>query len=88
MPDYSLDADAAIAAYTEATCIARKPIAIGGIPMMIECPECKKSVSDSAEVCPGCGYRLLGRENMVYCPRCKTEVIPKFRPRDTISKWG
>jgi RNA polymerase subunit RPABC4/transcription elongation factor Spt4 len=55
--------------------------------MMTECPECKQSVSDSAEVCPGCGYRLAGRENMVYCPRCKTNVIPEVHGRDTISRY-
>lgn len=25
---------------------------------LIECPECSKSVSDSAESCPSCGYQL------------------------------
>jgi len=48
--------------------------------MLTECPECKRQVSDSAEVCPGCGYRLLGRENLVLCPRCKAQVIPQVRP--------
>src|SRR4051812_8219786 len=36
--------------------------------MLEPCPECENSVSDSAETCPHCGYRLLGRENLVYCP--------------------
>jgi len=55
--------------------------------MMVKCPECGKEASDSAELCPGCGYRLIGRENTVYCPRCRTQVIPEFRPRDTISRY-
>ena len=25
---------------------------------LIKCPECKKQVSDSAETCPHCGYKL------------------------------
>ena len=48
--------------------------------MLIECPECKRQVSNSAEVCPGCGYRLLGRQNLVLCPRCNVQVIPQVLP--------
>ena len=55
--------------------------------MMVKCPECGKEVSDSAELCPGCGYRLIGRENTVYCPRCRTQVIPEVHPHDTISRF-
>ena len=55
--------------------------------MMVKCPECHKDVSDSAEICPSCGYRLIGRENLVRCPGCKADVIPEFRPRDTISRY-
>lgn len=55
--------------------------------MLKPCPECKKSVSDSAETCPHCGYRLLGRENLVHCPRCSTEVLPEVNPHDTISRY-
>jgi endogenous inhibitor of DNA gyrase (YacG/DUF329 family) len=51
------------------------------------CPECKKSVSDSAETCPHCGYRLLGRANLVPCPHCGTEVLPEVHPHDTISRY-
>ena len=25
---------------------------------LVECPECKKQVSDTAKVCPSCGYKL------------------------------
>jgi hypothetical protein len=28
---------------------------------------------------------LLGREYLVFCPRCKREVIPVVNPHDTIS---
>jgi predicted amidophosphoribosyltransferase len=52
-----------------------------------ECPECRQSVSDSAELCPHCGYRLAGRENLVLCPTCNREVLPTVNPHDTISKY-
>jgi len=26
--------------------------------MLIECPECKKEVSDQAATCPNCGFRI------------------------------
>jgi hypothetical protein len=55
--------------------------------MLKPCPECKNSVSDTAETCPHCGYRLLGRENLVYCPRCRVEVLPEIVPHDTISRY-
>ena len=35
--------------------------------MLIECPECKKQVSDKAAKCPGCGYPI---EYMIECPEC------------------
>jgi len=28
---------------------------------LVECPECKKSISDTAESCPSCGYQLNRR---------------------------
>jgi predicted amidophosphoribosyltransferase len=55
--------------------------------MLKECPECQQSVSDSAELCPHCGYRLVGRENTVFCSTCKREVLPVVNPHDTISKY-
>ena len=55
--------------------------------MLEKCSECRQSVSDSAEVCPHCGYRLVGRENLVFCPTCKTDVLPVVNPHDTISKY-
>ena len=34
----------------------------GGESMaLIQCPECKGTVSDQAETCPNCGYRLARR---------------------------
>ena len=30
---------------------------------LIKCPECKKEVSDKAEVCPHCGYPLRKRKD-------------------------
>ena len=32
----------------------------GGIPMaLVKCPECNHEVSDKAQICPNCGYKLL-----------------------------
>lgn len=28
--------------------------------MLIECPECKRSISDKARTCPQCGYPVVG----------------------------
>ncbi len=55
--------------------------------MLQDCPECRHAVSDSAEVCPNCGYRLIGRENMVFCPTCKKDVLSVVNPHDTISRY-
>lgn len=41
--------------------------------MLINCPECNKEVSDKAEICPNCGYKLQKLEPIikgVYCPSC------------------
>ena len=41
--------------------------------MLINCPECNKEISDQAETCPNCGYKLPKPEptiNGVYCPKC------------------
>ena len=40
---------------------------------LINCPECNKEISDKAEYCINCGYKLPKQEPMfqgVYCPRC------------------
>lgn len=50
--------------------------------MLVQCPECNKDVSDSAEVCPHCGYRLLGRENLRRCERCDADIVPTRNPHD------
>lgn len=40
---------------------------------LINCPECNKEISDKAECCINCGYKLTKQEPMfqgVYCPKC------------------
>ena len=40
---------------------------------LINCPECDNEISDKAEFCPKCGYKLPKKEPMfqgVYCPSC------------------
>ena len=40
---------------------------------LINCPECNKEISDKAECCINCGYKLPKPKPMsqgVYCPRC------------------
>ena len=40
---------------------------------LINCPECNKEVSDKAEMCPHCGYKLPKQNPIfqgVYCPKC------------------
>lgn len=41
--------------------------------MLINCPECNKEISDQAEICPNCGYKLPKPEPIMqgnYCPSC------------------
>lgn len=41
--------------------------------MLINCPECNKEISDKAEICPNCGYKLPKPEPLFqgeYCPKC------------------
>ena len=48
---------------------------------LINCPECNKEISDKAECCINCGYKLPKQEPMfqgVYCPKClKTSIKTK-----------
>ena len=40
---------------------------------LINCPECNKEISDKAECCVNCGYKLPKQEPMfqgLYCPSC------------------
>ena len=49
-----------------------------GIMALINCPECKNKVSDKAEICPHCGYKLPKPKPMfqgVYCPSCLDSSI-------------
>lgn len=49
---------------------------------LINCPECNKEISDKAECCINCGYKLPKQEPMfqgVYCPSClKTSIKTKI----------
>lgn len=41
--------------------------------MLINCPECNKEISDKAETCPNCGYKLPKPDPLFqgeYCPKC------------------
>lgn len=40
---------------------------------LISCPECNKEISDKAEMCPHCGYKLPKSQPIFqgsYCPSC------------------
>lgn len=39
---------------------------------LIKCPECGKTVSDTARQCPHCGYNLQARNS--FCPECHAPV--------------
>lgn len=39
---------------------------------LIKCPECGKTVSDTARQCPHCGYNLQVRNS--FCPECNAPV--------------
>lgn len=50
---------------------------------MISCPNCGKQISDRAKACPGCGYVLQKKEEVVeeqskkiVCKECGTEITP------------
>lgn len=48
---------------------------------LINCPECNKEISDKAECCINCGYKLPKQEPMfqgVYCPKCLDVSIKKM----------
>lgn len=45
---------------------------------LINCPECKREISDKAKSCPHCGYELPKQERLfqgVFCPRCLNSGI-------------
>ena len=44
---------------------------------LIQCPECKKEISDSAPSCPNCGVPISqgSESNMRMCKKCKRETI-------------
>jgi len=44
---------------------------------MIECPECKKQVSDKAISCPHCGNEL--QTGKILCPSCRSTNVRKTK---------
>lgn len=55
---------------------------------LIDCPECRKTVSDSAASCPNCGFPI---DTSVQCPRCKsknTKVITGASKAISVAIWG
>lgn len=48
---------------------------------LIECPECKKQISDNAISCPNCGYQVQQRTDNAYegeylcCPKCHSKEL-------------
>lgn len=40
------------------------------------CPECKREISDKAEFCPHCGYKIEKKPEryLISCPNCKRDV--------------
>lgn len=51
--------------------------------MLIRCSECGRQISDSAEVCPGCGTRMI--EN---CPNCGSMSFKKYGDNKVCDKCG
>lgn len=41
---------------------------------LVNCPECKKQVSDQAKQCPNCGYSLPKPKIYITCPECEAKV--------------
>ena len=55
---------------------------------LINCPECKKEVSDSAESCPNCGHPI---SHKILCPNCKSPNIKKISGASKVGSaamWG
>ena len=54
---------------------------------LINCPECNKEISDKAECCINCGYKLPKQEPMfqgVYCPSCLDVGFKHHKNEDNI----
>ena len=47
---------------------------------LVKCPECKKEVSDTAETCPHCGYRLkkpISRPTTTYYSNRASNIVER-----------
>lgn len=43
---------------------------------LIECPNCKQSISDKAKACPHCNCELTNIPKKSLCPECGNELLP------------
>lgn len=43
---------------------------------LIECPNCKQSISDKAKACPHCNFELTNIPKKSLCPECRNELLP------------
>ena len=42
---------------------------------LIKCPNCNNDVSDLANTCPSCGYKIKGGDQgVMLCPDCQTKL--------------
>lgn len=62
----------------------RPLIILRGINMaLINCPECKTSVSDQARACPSCGYPIASKENNDTAATNAPQVVSMAKSRGT-----
>jgi ribosomal protein L32 len=55
---------------------------------IVKCPECKKEISETAEVCPDCGYKREKNEiGIPACPECGLALKDVTPPVNDGSNW-
>ncbi|MGY6237041.1 zinc ribbon domain-containing protein (plasmid) [Burkholderia ambifaria] len=55
----------------------------GNIMALINCPECKTSVSDQARACPSCGYPIASANNNYETATTPPQVVSVSKSRGT-----